>query len=461
MKTVNTTPNSLKFLKIVDPSKDNLNEENIRKWAAHVDGTFGVVKWDKCTKFLGGRMVRSSYQLLNTVGLSKNQVKKLLQLNIDYLITIRNDIDFMRYHFSDVYAQEVDEDEDEDEYDRDSRDGLVRRADVLFKLMKINNDFGNTDLYVDFRDKVVQNQKRNILVGHVLLSGTNATLFGNGPELLKFIAGEELESTLKPGQIWCSKFPSGQKLLCARSPHITMGNLYCVENVREGEIWNYFDLGENIVCVNAIGENIQQRLNGCDYDSDTMLITDDKMLIETAEKFYTHLKVPYCAISSTKTTNSSLADLDHKTSNNKIGEIVNLSQKLNSIIWDMLNSQKLNSRVLDWDRLSSGNDEILKIYADVCKLAVLSGLEIDKAKRAYDKVNAGKELESIRSKYDNYDRPKFFKVVDAESDDKYRNANSKKGKDRIKKKGKQEKKRRGGIASIRLQCSISIALPML
>ena len=63
-----------------------------------------------------------------------------------------------------------------------------------------------------------------------------------------------------------------------------MGNLYCVENNLDGDIWNYFDLGKNIVCVNAIGENIQQRLNGCDYDSDSMLITDDKLLVETAER---------------------------------------------------------------------------------------------------------------------------------------------------------------------------------
>ena len=70
-----------------------------------------------------------------------------------------------------------------------------------------------------------------------------------------------------------------------------MGNLYCVENNLDGDIWNYFNLGKNIVCVNAIGENIQQRLNGCDYDSDAMLITDDKLLVEAAEKYKKYLKV--------------------------------------------------------------------------------------------------------------------------------------------------------------------------
>lgn len=112
-----------------------------------------------------------------------------------------------------------------------------------------------------------------------------------------------------------------------------MGNLYSVENNLDDEIWEYFNLGKNIVCVNAIGENIQQRLNGCD-DSDSMLVTDDKMLVEAAERKKEYFKVPVCGISSMSKSGQTLAELDHDTSENKIGEIVNLSQKLNSIIWD-------------------------------------------------------------------------------------------------------------------------------
>lgn len=91
-------------------------------------------------------------------------------------------------------------------------------------------------------------------------------------------------------------------------------------------------MGENIVCVNAIGENIQQRLNGCDYDSDAMLVTDDALLVEAAEKYKSLFKVPVCNIPSVSKSKSSVALLDYETSENKIGEIVNLSQRLNSII---------------------------------------------------------------------------------------------------------------------------------
>ena len=74
-------------------------------------------------------------------------------------------------------------------------------------------------------------------------------------------------------------------------------------------------------------------------------------------------------------------------------------------------SKKLKSIV--WNEIHHGApvEKILGIYNDVCKLAVLSGSEIDKAKRAYDNVNVGKELSALRKKY-NRPTPIFFKEID-------------------------------------------------
>lgn len=394
-----TTPNSMKFLKFM---QGGFTENNVRKWADKVDCTFGVVKYDKCTKFFDGKMVQSSYQFINTLGLTEAQAEELLKPSKDYLTTIRNDYDFMRYHFSDVSKREKIKD-DETEYEEIS-DGLAERSEVIFTLMKINCGFEDTLIYNNFRNKVIESQKNKLKQGHILLSGTNATLFGNGPEMLMALSGEfDINNTkntakvLGTGEIACKKFGHDEKLVCARSPHITMGNLYCVTNNLSGDIWNYFDLGENIVCVNAIGENIQQRLNGCDYDSDAMLITNDKLIVETAFKQKDLFKVPVCGIKSGKSKKQTLAELDHSTSENKIGNIVNLSQKLNSILWDKLNSGEYPENVQN-------------IYKDVCKLAVLSGIEIDKAKRAYDSVRVSKEIDIIAKKY-NADAPEFFQEI--------------------------------------------------
>ena len=389
-----TTPNSLKYLKFAG----GFTERNIRKWIENINDTFGVVKWDKSTRFFHGKMVQSSYQLLNTLGLTETQAAELLKPSIDYISLLRKDVDFMRYHFTDAFAREKDDEEPV------RPDGLADRADVIFTLMHKCSHFDETELYANFRNDVVKSLKERLKRGHILLNGTNATLFGNGPELLKYIAGEEIISELHSGQTYCKRFADKTKLLCARSPHITMGNLYSAENSTHGEIWKYFDLGENIVCVNAIGENIQQRLNGCDYDSDTMLLTDDKLLVEITEKYKDLFKVPVCKIETAKKENQTLPELDHDTSNNKIGEIVNLSQKLNSLIWDKIHK-------------GESEEKIKEIYGDVCKLAVLSGLEIDKAKRAYDIVNVGKELIALRKKYDK-PSPVFFQEIDESNKEK-------------------------------------------
>ena len=146
-----TTPNSLKYLKFAG----GLTEKNIRQWAAHTDCTFGVVKYDKGTRFFHGKMVQSSYQLLNTLSLSEEEVKHLLQPSIDYISLLRRDIDFMRYHFTDAFAREKDGEEEH-------MDGLAERADVIFTLMHKCPHFDETELYANFRDDVVRSLKERL-----------------------------------------------------------------------------------------------------------------------------------------------------------------------------------------------------------------------------------------------------------------------------------------------------------
>lgn len=85
----------MKYLKFVG----GLSEKNICKWVENVTDMFGVVKWDKGTRFFHGDMVQNSYQLLNTLGLDKAQAEELLKPSFDYISLVRNDVEFMRYHF--------------------------------------------------------------------------------------------------------------------------------------------------------------------------------------------------------------------------------------------------------------------------------------------------------------------------------------------------------------------------
>lgn len=131
------------------------------------------------------------------------------------------------------------------------------------------------------------------------------------------------------------------------------------------------------------------------------MLTDNKLLIKKAKENYNKFLVPTSQVVSKKTIRynnfQNKADLDTKTSVNKIGEIVNLSQILNSRLWEI---KKLG---LDY------ND----IYNDICKLAVASCTEIDMAKKEFD-INMTNELKELREKYKEYvqERPMFFHSLD-------------------------------------------------
>ncbi len=152
----------------------------------------------------------------------------------------------------------------------------------------------------------------------------------------------------------------------------------------------YLNLTDEIVCINSIGENILQRLSGADFDSDTMLLTDNKILICAVKRNYHIFKTPTSFVTAKKVnryyTPEEQADLDIKTSVNKIGEIINLSQELNSLLWDKLSC-------------GSSYDDVADLYYDICQLDVMSGIEIDKAKKEFD-IDNSKELNKLRSKYE-------------------------------------------------------------
>ena len=379
-----TTPSSIKYVKF----------GTLEQWLGLLeeDGSFGVVKHEKPTHFFDGRMVQIHYQLLNTLQMSQGDVDALVAPSLEYLRMIHSDPAVLRYHIR--YSGE-----------EEPIGSAATTNDVVYQMLGVSEKFAQTRLYYDFKQDLTESFMKQLRRGHILVNGNYSTLLGNPVEMLHAAIGQfDGSSQIGVGCVYSKRFHFNQTLLGSRSPHVTMGNVLLAKNCSNPQIERYFNLTNEIVCINSIHDNILMRLSGADFDSDTMLLTDNPILIHAAKRNYERFLVPTSMVEAKKVvrhyTWAEQADLDIKTSVNKIGEIVNLSQELNTQLWHMLNAGVCFS-------------DVEELYCDIAKLDVLSGIEIDKAKKEFA-VNSVNEIKRLKQKYEIRDddgrqvKPNFF-----------------------------------------------------
>ena len=385
-----TTPSSIKYLKF----------GTLDQWLDTLETTFGVVKYEKKTHFFDGRMVQTHYQLINTLQMTYEEVEQFIKPSLDYAKMIKTDPAVLRHQISYQYQSP-----DDTFYTK----AVTSKNDIIYRLLGMNDRFAKTKMYRNFCNDLIKSFIKNLRCGHVLVRGNYSTLCGNPIEMLKMAIGQfDGKSVIETGTVHCEMFENGKELLGSRSPHVTIGNILVTKNVIRPEIARYMNPTNEIVYVNSIQENLLERLSGADFDSDTMMLTDNEILVTAAKRNYDNFPVPTKLVESAKRkrkyTNREKADLDIKTSVNKIGEIINLSQELNSILWDRINK-------------GASIEDVMELYCDISQLDVMSNLEIDSAKRE-NPANNTRELQLLKKKYDVRDkknrhiRPLFFKYID-------------------------------------------------
>lgn len=367
-----TTPNSIKFCKF----GSGLD------WLKRIDGNFGIVKYEKKTHYFEGEIVRVHYQLLNTLQLSKEQVYDLLQDSFNFAQLLKDKPSVVRYFINFPYKTNIEQ--------------MNNNNEVIYNLLSVNNKFCKTTLYKDFLKDILRSYYSNLRRGHIFVKGNYSTLLGNPIEMLQASIGKfNGESIIGKQNIYCKNFQFDIDLLASRSPHVCFGNIFIGHNKDNSLITKYLpNLTNEIVVVNSIGENLLNRLSGADFDSDTVLLTNNNTLIKAAKKNYDIFKVPVNEIEASKISRvystDEMADLDNKTCENKIGEIVNFSQILNTLYWDKIGSGKKVS-----------DEEMKDLYNDIVLLDILSGTEIDSAKKEFD-ISSSRELKKLRKKYKKY-----------------------------------------------------------
>lgn len=392
-----TTPSSIKFYKF---------NKNKADWFKYINAEFGIVKYEKDTHYFDGELVQTHYQLLNSLQFTKEEMADFLKPSFDYLDGLNTDKNVMRHHIKWTA----------NEYNENS---FKTKNDIVYTMLGYDIPFENTDIYKKFVKDTKEAFLSNLREGHVYINGTYTTLCGNPYEMLLHSIGKFDINTpyMQVGTVHNVRYADGEDLFGCRSPHVTVSNLLLTTNHRYEMIDKYMNPTRNIVYINAINENILERLSGADYDSDTMILSNNTQIIDVAKINYDIFKVPTSEVKGLKTkryyTKTEMADLDIKTGKNLIGEIINLSQVLNSVMWNKLYMLKESYEVRG--DATKHFDEIKDIFYDVCQLDVMSCIEIDKAKKEFAIDNA-KELASLREKYKDtltdYDRgirPYFFK----------------------------------------------------
>lgn len=362
-----TTPSSLKFLKFKDRFGGD-EQKCYERWLDNVGSTFGVVKHEEESRF--GKYHRLTYQIINSLPLSKADIELLLEYDFNRMSELQRDEgEFIKW------IKPKDYDTDQTTY--------VNPSDKLaIDLLERNPEMWRTQLIIDIVNDKIDSYKEYLQKGRISVKDSDyAVLFGNPLEMLQYAVLKTMKSKGKFGiqlpldgdRVYCERYEDGRTLAGFRNPHITMGNVLVTTNTFRNEFKRYFKLTKNIVISNAYNTDIMHRLQGQDYDSDTLFLCPNEIIVEAARKVQ-HLRVPINGIApisrETEIDISGESAIDHVISRNYIGVIVNNSQVLNSYYWDYYNK--------NYDNKYDGYLE--EYYRNTSILSSLSQIEIDKAK---------------------------------------------------------------------------------
>jgi len=370
-----TTDNAIKWTKFIDLMGGSLTLA-YSYWCSriHADGDiFGIVKTDHPSKF--GNCQQLSYQMLNTLPCTKDDMKKIAQTSIDYICLLKEDnAAFEKYLRKNANS--------------------VNHYEMLADLYAQNHEFANCKWFRHERSEIINSYIKRLRKGKIVVHGDNLTVFGNPYALLLYSVGADWkkDDTLLPedGCIQCftPRFQKGEYLAAFRNPHNSPNNICYMHNVAGGKLQKYFEFSPNIVAINCIHTDIQDRANGMDEDSDFMLFTNHPSIVSCAQKSYREYPTIVNALKEStityQNTKSDYANMDHKLSGAKmgIGWSSNLAQLALTYYW----SEKAKS--------NPDQKKINELYDNFIILSVIAQVIIDGCKREYE-INGEEEIKRI------------------------------------------------------------------
>lgn len=387
-----TTENAMKWEKFLVDTKEGFN-----KWKVAVENNgceFGIVKRDHESKIKDFQWI--SYQMLNALMINKEETRFLFNNTSNFINGMKKDnskyINYLR-----------------------ATESEVNENSMILDLIDLNRDFMLSDLFRNQKTNTLKKLKNELKEGRILVHGDNLTVVGNPYLMLKASVGErelkdETLSISESGDyisVYTSKFKDGEMLAGFRNPFNSPNNLSYFKNETKDSLINkYFNFSNNIIAINLIETDAQDRNNGMDADSDFMLVTNDAMIVHKAKSIYK--EYPTIVNSIPKSNKEYINNSESKA------EIDNLLAKAKA---DIGVSSNLAQIALSYYS-DKKNDDMRDI---VVIMSVLAQVSIDNAKRQYE-IDVEKECNRLRI---GGEKPLFFKYTQGDDLEKYMSVDEK------------------------------------
>lgn len=356
-----TTNNSVKWLKF---------DVSYEYWCDKVfenNCMFGIVKTAHPSKL--GDVQRMSYQMVNA--LNMDTLDNVLEKSIDYINLLKKD----NYAFIDYLKDNI---------------SFVNDFDVLVALCEQNWDFTRSEYFRKRKKCIINTYLQKLKSGKIIQNGDNLVIVGSPYAMLLHSVGESVykDDTFKHQEnyieCYTKQFERGESIAGFRSPFNAKNNMTALKNVFDEKLDKYFDITKQIIAVNMIGTDFQDRNNGSDQDSDSLYCTNQLDIANYAQYCYKNYPTIVNNIPAEKTqydnTIENYALIDNKLSSTQmaIGESSNLAQIALTYTYNFDNKVYLNC---------------------VCILSVVAQICIDSAKRCYD-IDIDKEIKRIKKLLD-------------------------------------------------------------
>ena len=237
-----TTNNAIKWIKF------DLSYDYWCRWVESNGCKFGVVKYSHPSKL--GKVQRMSYQMTNS--LDEATMKAVCAETVNYIQQLKNDnevfFDYLRHNIN-----------------------FANDYNVLLALCEWNPDFVRCSYFRERKSRIIREYANNAKSGKLIQNADNLVIVGSPYAMLLYGAtgnpdDVDLDTTLlkEQGTIQCytSRFDDGEYLAGFRSPFNGKFNMSYLHNHYDDRMKKYFKFSDQIIAINMIGTDCQDRNNG-------------------------------------------------------------------------------------------------------------------------------------------------------------------------------------------------------